>query len=79
LRGRYTSYTGRVYPIASRSIIQHLSPTESHDSAESHCNKDALDAVDTLVSPSVGVPVLRLMILTLMCDSFATCGTDKIS
>ena len=46
---------------------------------ESNCNKDALDAVDALVSPSVGVPVLRLMILTLMCDSFGMYDTDDIS
>ena len=78
----YTSYTGRVYPIASRSIIQRFSLTESHDSGESQRNKDAVDTLDQCVSPSVGVPVLRLLRLTLMCvlcDSNNMYGTDNIS
>ena len=82
LWSRYTSCTGRVYPIASRSIIQHLRLSENRESHESNCNKDALDTVDQCVSPSVGVPVLRLSRLTLMCDSCDSnnmCGTDNIS
>ena len=64
------------------AIIQHVSLIESDESGESQRNKDATDTRDACDTPSVGVPVLRRLRLTLMCDSCDSnnmCGTDKIS
>ena len=64
------------------AIIQRSSLIESDESVESQRNKDALDTCDACDTPSVGVPVSRLMRLTIMCDSCVTnkmCGTAQIS
>ena len=61
------------------AIIQHVRLIATRESCETQRSKDALDACDACDTPSVGVPVLRLMRLTIMCDSFATCGTAQIS
>jgi len=60
-----------------RVILQSLSRNESDETHESQRNKDAVDACDACDTPSVGVPVLRLVRLTLMWSHLQRVGLLK--
>ena len=69
LWSRYTYAVRSDFPRCQPCYYRQVSRNESRKNHESQRNKDALDTCVSLDCLSVGVPVLRLMRFTIMCDA----------
>ena len=81
MRGRYTYAARTGFPLDMPQYYRHDATHDSRESGESQRNKDAV--LDTCVSPSVGVPVLRLMRLhnhvRLICNVWDCSNLNTVS